>query len=224
MHVTRVPKWAIERGRGLNDFPALAQGKTALVNIGMQNLFLAEDQVFGNRHARDIVGNVNALSRAMRTAGAPVIWTRQTHTNEGACAAPPWQYDLAQPRLAQAVAALQTGAHGHALYPAMVVEPRDIVIDKYRYGAFACPAGALARTLAELGAETLVITGTLTNVCCESTARDAHAAGYQVIVVGDATAAANDVEHNAALMNLCLNFADVRRTAEVIAMAGRMRP
>ena len=55
-------------------------------------------------------------------------------------------------------------------------------------------------------------------------AREANMAGYKVIVVSDATAAVTDAEHNAALLNLRLNFADVRRTAEVLAMAGRAGP
>ena len=70
----------------------------------------------------------------------------------------------------------------------------------------------------------IVITGTLTNCCCESTAREANMAGYKVIVVSDATAAVTDAEHNAALLNLRLNFADVRRTKAVLGMIEACRP
>jgi nicotinamidase-related amidase len=218
MHKVRLPKWAVERGAGMNAFAALSPGRTALVNIDMQTVFLGEDQIYGNPHARDIIDPVNALSAAMRGIGAPVIWTRNTHTHEGPCAPPPWQYDPAQPGVAEGIAALQAGAPGHDLYPAMQVSPGDLVIDKYRYGAFSCPAGNLRRTLGEVDAEMVVITGTLTNLCCESTAREANMAGYKVIVVSDATATVTDAEHNAALLNLRLNFADVRRTREVLAM------
>jgi nicotinamidase-related amidase len=100
----------------------------------------------------------------------------------------------------------------------MEVGGGDIVIDKYRYGAFSCPAGALGRTLQALSAQMMVITGVLTNLCCESTAREANMAGYKVIFVSDATATVTDAEHNAALLNLRLNFADVRSTREVLAM------
>ena len=182
MHAIELPAWAVARGRALNHFPTLAVGRAALVNIDMQNVFLAEDQVFGNVHARAIVSPVNALSQAMQGAGAPVIWTRQTHTFEAPLA------------------------------------PADLTVDKYRYGAFSCPAGALPKTLERLGVEMLVITGTLTNVCVDSTAREANMAGYKVLVVADATAAVTDAEHNAALLNLRLNFADVRRTREVLRM------
>jgi len=191
MHVTRLPRWAVERGGVLNSFPELERGKTALVNIDMQSVFLDEDQIYGNRHSRDIVGAVNGLSAAMRAIGAPVIWTRQTHTYDGPCAPPPWQYDPAKPGVAEGIAALQAGAPGHGLYPAMQVADSDIVV---------------------------LITGTLTNCCCETTAREANLAGYKVIVVADATATLTDAEHNAALLNLRLNFADVRRAKTVLSM------
>ena len=222
MHRSRLPGWARKRGAALNDFPALAQGRTALVNIDMQTIFLAEDQVFGNAHARAIVPQLNALSQAMREAGAPVIWTRQTHTFEAQFASPDWQYDAQKPGVADAIAALQAGTVGHSLYPAVMTSPADRVIDKHRYGAFSCPAGALPMALERLGVEMLVVTGTLTNVCVESTAREANMAGYKVIVVADATAAVTDAEHNAALLNLRLNFADVRRTREVLWMIGAL--
>jgi nicotinamidase-related amidase len=217
-HRTRLPGWARTRGAALNDFPALALGRTALVNVDLQNLFLAEDQVFGNANARAIVPQVNALSQAMRGAGAPVIWTRQTHTFEPPLAPADWQYDPERPSVADAIAGLQAGTAGHALHPAVAVSPGDQVIDKHRYGAFSCPAGALPQMLERLAIEMLVLTGTLTNVCVESTAREANMAGYKVIVVADATAAVTDAEHNAALLNLRLNFADVRRTREVLRM------
>jgi nicotinamidase-related amidase len=218
MHVTRLPRWAVERGRGLNDFPNLARGRTVLVNIDMQSVFLAEDQIYGNPHGRDIIPAINALSAAMRAAGAPVIWTRNTHTFEGPNASADWQYDVSIPEVAAGVAALQAGTASHDLYPAMDVAPGDIVIDKYRYGALSCPAGALKRTLEGLGAEMVLITGVLTNLCCETTARELNMAGYKVMVVADAMATLTDAEHNAALLNLRLNFADVRRTRAVLGM------
>jgi nicotinamidase-related amidase len=219
MHRVRLPRWAIERGAALNAFRTLEPGRTALVNIDMQNAFLAEDQVYGNAHARDVVPRVNRLSRAMREAGGQVIWMRQTYTAEPPLAPADWQYDASRPDVAAGMAALVAGAPGHALSPAMdVATPPDIVLDKFRYGAFSCPAGALPDVLERLGIAMIVITGTLTNCCCESTAREANMAGYKVIVVADATAATTDAEHNAALLNVRLNFADVRSTRAVLGM------
>jgi len=224
MHRIELPDWAEARGRPLNHFSSLEKGRTALVNIDMQNAFLREDQIYGNVHARDIVEAVNALSAAMRAAGAPVIWTRQTHTFEPPFAPPEWHYDISKADVAAGVAALAADAPGHELYPAMQVAPDDIVIDKYRYGAFSCPAGRLAAVLRARSIGMLIVTGTLTNVCCESTAREAYMAGYKVIAVADAMAAATDEEHNAALLNLRLNFAGIRRTENVLAMTRELRP
>jgi len=217
-HCIRLPRWARERGAALNDFPGLESGRTALVNVDMQAAFLAEDQPYGSANARDIVGRVNALSRAMREAGAPVIWTRQTYTSEPPLAPPEWQYDPQRPGVAAGMAALAAGSSGHGLYAGMDVAQGDVVLDKYRYGAFSCPAGALPDALERLGVAMLIVTGTLTNCCVESTAREANMAGYKVIVAADATSAVTDAEHNAALMNLRINFADVRRTAELLRM------
>jgi nicotinamidase-related amidase len=224
MHRIDLPDWAEARGRTLNHFPSVEWGRTALVNVDMQNAFLAEGQIYGNAHARDIVEAVNALSAATRAADAPVIWMRQTHTFEPPFAPPAWHYDVSKADVRAAVAALAADTPGHELYPAMQVAPDDIVIDKYRYGAFSCPAGRLDSVLRARGISMLVITGTLTNVCCESTAREAYMAGYKVIAVADAMAAATDEEHNAALLNLRLNFADIRRTENVLAMTRELRP
>ena len=221
-HRIRLAGWARERGASLNDFPALQPGRTALVNVDMQAAFVAQDQPYGSAHARDIVANVNALSRAMRAAGAPVIWTRQTYTREPPLAPPEWQYDPARPGVAAGMTALAAGSSGHGIYREMDVAAVELVLDKYRYGAFSCPAGALPDALEQLGVAMLIVTGTLTNCCVESTAREANMAGYKVIVAADATSAVTDAEHNAALMNLRISFADVRRTSELLRMIRTM--
>ena len=131
---------------------------------------------------------------------------------------PEWQYDLSIPAVRRAVAAMAPDGEGHALHPAMRVAPQDVVLDKYRYGAFACPAGALERELRARDIAMVVIAGTLTNVCCESTAREANLRGYKVIFLSDATAAVTDAEHNAALLSLCIHFADVKDSAAFLAM------
>ncbi|WP_246543359.1 cysteine hydrolase family protein [Novosphingobium profundi] len=102
----------------------------------------------------------------------------------------------------------------------MAVRPRRPCRRARRRGATA--RSRLARPLGRQAGDVLV--GTLTNVCVESTAREATAReanmrGYKVIVVADACSAVTDAEQDAALLNLRLNFADVKRTAEVLDMA-----
>ena len=215
MHRIDLPDWAVERGRHLNDFRTIDPGRTALVVIDMQNVFMEPGEVFGNPNALDIVDTVNAAIRTMRGAGARIIWTRQTVSHEPPLAMPPWQYDLSIPSVRQAVETMVAGTRSHAIHAAMDVRDGDIVVDKYRYGAFMCPAEGLKRALAGLDIDMLVIAGTLTNVCCESTARDGNMLGYKIVFLSDATAARTDAEHNAALLNVRLSFGEVRRTAEL---------
>ncbi|WP_044563321.1 cysteine hydrolase family protein, partial [Azospirillum sp. B4] len=166
----------------------------------------------------DIVPVVNRLARAVRAAGGRVIWTRQTVSAAPALAMPSWQYDLTIPFVREAVRVMGAGTPSHALHPAMEVREEDGVVDKYRYSAFLCPAGSLRAELRAHGVDTLLIAGTLTNCCCDSTARDGNMLGYRVVVLADACAAPSDAEHNAALLLLRLNFADVKTVAEVEAL------
>ena len=62
----------------------------------------------------------------------------------------------------------------------------------------------------------MLITGTVTNVCCESSARDAMMMNFKTLMVTDGNAAANDAEHNASLAAFYLTFGDVMTTDELI--------
>jgi ureidoacrylate peracid hydrolase len=68
---------------------------------------------------------------------------------------------------------LTPGARGFELYAGLDVKPDDAVIVKKRYSAFIQGSSDIDRQLREAGIDTVVIVGTLTNVCCESSARDA---------------------------------------------------
>ena len=98
------------------------------------------------------------------------------------------------------------------------VQPGDLVIDKVRYSAFLPISSTLDADLKARGIDTVIITGTVTNVCCESSARDAHMLNYKVFFVSDANAAGTDAEHNATLAVMGLLFADVRRTEELLPL------
>ncbi|GAM06110.1 cysteine hydrolase family protein [Novosphingobium sp. MBES04] len=224
MHPFHLPDWAVARGQGLNRFDALEPGATALVVIDMQSAFVGEGEVFGKASSRATIPAINALCSALRTFGAPVIWTRQTVSDRVPLAMPGWQYDLTDPEVARAVEALRSGSSSHALHPAMDFHEGDVLLDKYRYGAFSCPDGALARALARRGIEMVVLVGTLTNVCVDSTAREANMRGYKVLIAADACSAVTDAEQDAALLNLRLNFADVKSCAQVLEMTKGAAP
>jgi nicotinamidase-related amidase len=64
----------------------------------------------------------------------------------------------------------------------------------------------------------VLITGTVANVCCESTARDASTLGYRTIMVADANAALRDQDLNATLHTFYRTFGDVRPTSEIVEL------
>ncbi len=223
MHPTRIPAWATERGRRLNYFPEIDPRTTALIVIDLQNAFMVEGQPMANPNARAIVPNVNRIVATLRAAGGHVVWTRHSVADEGPFARPAWQVsawgtDTAVTR------ALTPGDFGHALYAELDVAPDDLVIDKYRYSAFNRKSLDLDAILQGHGIDTLIIVGTMTNVCCESTARDGHMLDYKVLVVSDATAAPTDEEHDAALLNLSTFFAHVTDSDEIARIVGGRSP
>jgi ureidoacrylate peracid hydrolase len=89
---------------------------------------------------------------------------------------------------------------------------------KKRYSAFIQGSSDIDRQLREAGVDTVVIVGTLTNVCCESSARDAMMLNYRVLFVSDANAALSDAEHNATLATILRVFGDVATTEEVVTL------
>ena len=107
-------------------------------------------------------------------------------------------------------------AHYWQLWPTLEVADRDLIVDKFRFGAFVPGASSLHEMLQAQGIDTLIITGTLSNCCCESTARDAMQMNYKIIFVADANAALTDAAHNATLENMAFLFGDVMSTAELL--------
>ncbi|WP_246543319.1 hypothetical protein [Novosphingobium profundi] len=76
---------------------------------------MGEGEVFGKASSRASVPAINALCAAFRANASPLVWTRQSVSDDPALAMPPWQYDLADPVVARAVEALRPGAASHAL-------------------------------------------------------------------------------------------------------------
>ena len=117
--------------------------------------------------------------------------------------------------------ALTPGHPDHELWLELDVQPGDVRVRKKRYSAFFPGACSLPEQLRERGVDTVIITGTLTNVCCEASARDAMMGDFKTVMVSDANAARSDAEHLAALVTLVQFFADVRSTDEVLAMLSK---
>jgi ureidoacrylate peracid hydrolase len=131
---------------------------------------------------------------------------------------------LAPEFLGDMLGALTEGAEGAGLWHALDVQPGDRDVIKRRFSALIQGSSDLGERLQAAGIDTVIIAGTATNVCCESTARDAMMMNYKVIFVSDGTATYNDEEHNATLGIMLAMFADVMTTDEVVErLAGGVR-
>lgn len=219
MHRTRIPAWAKARGQKVNHFPVLEPARTALLVVDLQNAYLESTRPDVIAFARPIVSRINRLAERLRAAGGAVVFLRQSFGDDPAVDLAPWQKQAA-PRLQAFRDKLRPGLHSHELFGGLDVRPDDLIVDKYRHSAFVPHSSDLHGRLQARGVDTVVVTGALTNACCESTARDAVAWGYRVYFVSDATAAMTNAEHNAALLNLRCGFADVRTTREMERLIG----
>jgi len=133
-------------------------------------------------------------------------------------------YELPTPELrAKRIAALSEGTLGHELWPDLEVRPEDEMVRKYRYSAFLPRTSELPDRLRSRGFDTVLITGTVTNVCCESWARDANMTNFRTIMVSDGNAVLSQAEHDASLTAFYNTFGDVMDTDMIIAGLRRLR-
>ena len=222
MHHLSIPQSVIDRviakrGRA-HVFENMAPQRTALIVVDMQNAFMLP----GVAHAlcpmaEKIVPNINRLAAAVRATGGCVVWIKTTFKEE---ALRNWStyFEMVSPeQAAKRIAALTADSKGHELWGALAVEAGDIIVEKNRFSAFIQGSSNLADVLRARSLDTLLITGTVTNVCCESTARDAMMLNFRTVMVSDGNAAVTDEDHNASLCAFYLTFGDVMSTDEVIA-------
>src|SRR5262249_6054664 len=120
-------------------------------------------------------------------------------------------------------AALSEGTLGHELWPELVVLPGDAIVKKYRYSTFMPGTSDLPDRLRTRGFDTGRITGTVTNVCCESSARDANMTNFRTIMVSDSNAALSQEQHDASLSAFYNTFGDVMDTDMIISALRRAR-
>lgn len=217
-HPLNIPQYVLDRiqakrGR-LNVFDKLDASKTALVVIDMQNFFVAEVAA-----AQSIVPNINRLADTVRCRGGLVAWVLLTVADKPD-APSKWpiyhDYFFTEAKMKAHKSGLTEGSEGHKLYPALDVRPEDLISRKSRFSAFIQGASDLDEQLRKRGIENLLFAGTATNMCCESSARDAMMIGYRCVMVHDANAARFDDDHLAGLTSFWQSFGDVRDTSDVI--------
>jgi len=196
-------------------FATLVGPRTALVVVDMQNAFM--DPALGHAvcaMAPAIVPVVNRLATATRAAGGGVFWIQTVHDETDDRDWAVMQAMMTPAARARRVAALTRNSAGYALWPGMDVRPEDERVEKHRFSAFIQGSGALEARLRARGFDTVLITGTVTSVCCESTARDAMMRDFRTVMVSDGNAATSDSEHEAALLGFHAMFGDVLTVTE----------
>ncbi|MEM8728994.1 MAG: isochorismatase family cysteine hydrolase [Pseudomonadota bacterium] len=229
MHKVDLPEHILERARILRGrdtvFEAIDPARTAHVVVDLQNGFMRPGAPVEVPVAREIVGQVNRISGALRAAGGLVVYLRYTSDPDEPQDWSAWYKGILSPERAEEQRlAFAPGAIDHALYPDLDVAETDLIVDKTRFSGFVPGTCDLHEILQARNIDTLIITGTLTNCCCESTARDANQRNYKVIFVTDGNATHTDAEHNATLCNMGTIFADLQSTDQVCAtIAGSAR-
>ena len=153
----------VTRQRGkMNRYDHLVGPKTALVVIDMQNVFMLPGMPVEVPAAREIVPNINKLAAATREAGGKVAWVKMCLEGQTEV----WRVFFdGDPRRAT-LAELTPGSHGFELHADLDVQPEDTVLIKRRYSAFIQGSSDIDRQLREAGIDTVIVVGTLTNVCC----------------------------------------------------------
>ena len=196
------------RGRR-HAFESLDPARTALVVVDLVAFFIGESD-----YARGIVPKVNDIADALRPAGGTVAWVVPAAWERTAM-----KDELLGPRIEELYRnSGGTGTPRERLWPGLATDDTDLYVDKTASSAFFPGRCELHGLLQDRGIDTVLVTGTLANVCCEATARDASTLDYRTIVVADANAARRDQDLNATLYTIYRSYGDVRSTADVIEL------
>lgn len=222
MHAVNIPRAVLDRVLARcgaeHPYADFDPRRGALVVIDLQNAFMLKGVAHALcKTALEIVPNVNRLAAAFRSAGGRVVWVQTAFHDE---VLRDWSayYGLLSPeRRERRRRALTPGTVGYNLFDGLDIRSEDLRVEKTRYSAFLPESSDLASRLRALGCDTVAVVGTVTNVCCESSARDAMMANFRTIMVSDANAATTDAEHNASLVSFYLNFGDVMDTQTLVA-------
>lgn len=202
-------------------FSTLVPERTALVVIDMQNYFMKQGFMGEVPKAREIVPGVNRIAAALRQAGGHVVWIKNSTNDTRQSWSTFHDYLLSPEKQNLRYQTLAEEHQGHALWPELDVRDQDATIIKKRFSAFIQGSSGLEDHLRSGGYDTVLISGTATNVCCESSARDAMMLNFRTVMVSDALATYTDDEHAASLNAFYSIFGDVLTIDEAIAALGK---
>ena len=206
--------------------------RTALIVVDMQNAFASPGGMLDLagidvRPAHDVIANAGLVCEAARVAGLPVVYLTIGYppdlSTAGGVDSPNPQKELAlclmreRPELRGKL--LTFGSWDFAIVDELMPRPEDVVIVKSRYSGF--HGTALDSVLRSRGVRNLLIVGIASNVCVESTLRDAYFLEYWPVLVADATMAAGPAEIQAATVFNVRTFFGWVTTSEDVAMCLR---
>jgi nicotinamidase-related amidase len=193
--------------------------KPALLIVDMQNDFVRVGAPMEVPKARDTISQHQQLIQDFRKSRLPIIYTRFLAGPDRRLL---WEFS---PKLAPPILACHAGHKRFyddvhktleciEIIDELAPQPEDVVIDKLGYGAF--HGTKLDETLRKRGVESLIVTGTVTQICVEETAREAFHYGYKATLVSDAVSSYLPDLHAATLKNFALKFGWVSNTSEVL--------
>ncbi len=191
--------------------------RTALLVVDMQECFCSPKGSLYSPNTAKIVPKINRWASFTRELGSKVVWIReQVGLYPG-----DWKhyYDF-YPGAKEVDFGLKVGNPGGALFSKLRKKKGDFEVVKNRFSPFA-PSNPsqpnLDRLLRSNNIDTVIVTGTDTNICCDNTARDAMNLDYKVIVVDDACCSYDSRLHEATLESLKMWYAMVCSTDDLVA-------
>jgi len=187
--------------------------RAALLVIDMQSDFVDEGAVMEVAMARHRIPVMRQVIELCRRAGVPVIYTQHVLNSHFDISPLETAY---QPRLK--AKGMREGSAGTEIVAGLAPLPGEVVIKKHRYDAFHnTQLETVLRNIRGAGqVDTVIIIGTVTSICCESTARSAFMRDFKVAFISDANGGLDEASHDATLSIIGKVFGRVM-TAEELA-------
>ncbi len=194
-------------------FEELDPRRIAVLVIDMTNAFVERGAPLEVPAAREILPSLREVLSTCRWLKIPIIYTvhvfQKDASNRGLA------FDF-YPVLKNGC--LNEGSSGVEIYPEIAPKDGDIIVQKSRYSAFFNTD--LDLILRRLGRDILIITGEASEICCDSTARDAFFRDYKVLFLSDANASTSEAAHAATLRTISTGFGEVLPSKDLLKRLG----
>jgi nicotinamidase-related amidase len=181
--------------------------RKAVIDPGRACLFVIDMQNYFKKIIPPVLGNILRVIQSCRKKEVPIIFTQHGHQDfalEGGELKEWWGQVILQ------------GSEDWKFIPEIPVDPMDTILPKKHYSAFL--ETDLAKILQSRKVRDIIISGVMTNLCCETTARDGFMRGYRIFFLIDGTATGKSEHHLSTLKNLGFGFAYLLTTDELARM------